>query len=173
MLDFPSALARLLRDGALRERFSRDPVGAIADLPLEEGDRAALLALDPHDLEMQAGVLLHKRFEEVRRILASTFARLGDSAWPLFQEYARYTWPNGESDAWADASAFGEHLMTERRKDLLPAERNRTTFAVGAQRLRIKLVRALPVGGRLRPAIQVFWRPKPQLWREFVLFPAL
>jgi hypothetical protein len=173
VLDFPSALARLLRDGTLREAFALDPVTALGNFPLEDGDRAALLGLAPEDLELQAGVLLHKRFEEVRRILAFTCTNLGDAAWPLFQKYARYYWPDGESDAWADANVFGERLFVECGNAFLPAERNRTRFAASRRRLGISFVWKFPVRGRFRPAIQIFWRSRSRHWREFAIYPDL
>jgi len=98
VVEFTEALAELLRDGRRREQFAENPSLAQEDMALESGDRAALLHIRSDELEMQSTVLHRKRFAEIQCVLAATCAKLGDSAWPLFQKYARYCWPDGETD---------------------------------------------------------------------------
>jgi len=105
--DFQAALARLLRDGALRDSFVRDRAVAIASLGVNSDDGAALAQLDAEALEFQARVLLRKRFVSLRRFLPTTLARLGDRAWPTFAAFARMHW---HGSAAQDAAAFCPHL---------------------------------------------------------------
>jgi hypothetical protein len=60
-----------------------------------------------------------------RARLAATCAKLGDSAWPLFQKYARCCWLDGENDIWADAQFFSAYLVAECSTSLNSAEMNR------------------------------------------------
>ena len=84
MIDFVTALGRVLHDGSLRDAFVADPVAFVRGLGLAEADRDRFLRLVPADLEFQARVLLRKRFVLVRDILPRTCENLGDEAWPEF-----------------------------------------------------------------------------------------
>src|SRR4051812_929882 len=75
-IDFSTALGRLLRDAALREQFARDPALVAALLQVRDGERAEFAALSPEEIEVQATILLRKRFDAVRRLIPVTMERL-------------------------------------------------------------------------------------------------
>jgi len=144
-LDFQTALGRLLTDGPLRDRFRANPLGA---LHVEPADQAALLALDPDDLEFQARILLRKRFVALTPLLPATLASLGEKAWPLFIEAAR---PQSPISATADALLFCAHLSQTRPKDLNRREWRRLEFSAASVRLRLHILWS-------SAALQILWR---------------
>jgi hypothetical protein len=60
-------LACLYGDAALRERFLQDDKAAMADLPLTEIERAALLEIDRVGLQMAAVSYANKRAHHSRK----------------------------------------------------------------------------------------------------------
>lgn len=133
-IGFNSALARLLREGPLRDTFRNDPDGVLAGMSLASPrDREALRALRYEDLEVQADILLRKRFDGVKRIVPRTCEAAG---WHGFREYARACWPETPE---ADAAEFCEHAGRP-----VPVERNRARFSAGSGKIACHWVRRSP-----------------------------
>ncbi len=154
-MDFNTALARLLRDGKLRDAFRADPRKALAEMALEDVDRRALEGLDFAGLEVQADILLHKRFDLVKRWMPGTCEKAGR---PAFRVFARNQWPE---DGLRDARQFCGYLAFSGQ--LEPAENNRVRFLAGASRFSLHGVArssSSPAG------VQVFWRWRGR-WREW------
>src|SRR5437868_1509450 len=83
-IDFVTAFGRLLRDGSLRDAYAQDPLRTTECLGMRAEDRPALLGLNPEHLELQAEVLLRKRFDALSRLIPRTIENAGERAWPLF-----------------------------------------------------------------------------------------
>ena len=128
-IDFATALARLLRDGSLRDAFAADSIQWTRELDVSDEDFQALVSLSLAELEVQANVLLRKRFDEVRRLLPVTCSRIGKVAWSCFKEYARRHWPQQVPMALSDAQAFCIFLRVHNPQILCRSEENRVVFA--------------------------------------------
>ena len=165
--DFISALGRLLHSGDLRDAFAADPAAVAASLSLQGADRTRFMQLDLEDVEFQARVLLRKRFNLVRRALPLTCARLSDNAWAEFQRYGRPNGPTG-SDALAyDCCGFCNHLINTKPEAIERAEWNRAKFARDRRRSAVHWLKRLPVRGRNRVGLQIFFSSKRRAhdWR--------
>ena len=165
MIDFVTALGRVLHDGSLRDAFVADPVAFVRGLGLMETDRDRFLRLVPADLEFQARVLLRKRFVLVRDVLPRTCENLGDDAWPEFLRHGRAVAPRSGAQTAEDAFGFSLHLMDCRPGALCPVEFNRCRFVREGSRIALHLVPS-PRRARL-PSIQVLFRRGPRRWREW------
>lgn len=168
-LDFITALGRLLRDGALRDDYARDPEAVARVLGVGAEDRAAFLALAPVELEAQATVLLRKRFDLARVALPRTLAACGDGAWPEFRRYARTSWPPAERTTARDALGFCRQLQRVRPGVVCARECARMEFAVGRARIAVTFLRAAPARGGLRPAFVIFLRGRGDARREWLV----
>ena len=146
-IDFTTALARLLRDGAQRDSFRANAIGAADQLNVRAEDRAAFITLSPAELDAQADVLLRKRLDHVKRLAPALCAKCADRLWPRFREYARHQWPES---ATGDALHFCEHVLLSDSGIASRTELNRLRFLASTARLRVSIVRDLPVGNSSR-----------------------
>ena len=165
-IDFTTALARLLSDGRSRDSFAEDGAAWLDEFAVHGPDRAALLQLATTDLEFQARVLLHKRFEQVQTWLPVTCQRLGAEAWPCFVAYARDRAPR---DACVEAHGFITYVDEYSPQTSSGSEANRLRFVASPRWLHVVVVDDLLVGRISRRAIQILvrWRDG---WREFALY---
>ena len=171
--DLVTAFGRLLRDGALRDAYASNPLKTAECLGLRIEDRHVFLSLNPQDLEIQAEVLLRKRFEAVSRLIPQTIANAGGRAWPLFAEYAREVWPTGAPPELDDAKQFCLYLATLNDSPISVRERNCIRFATNDSLFAIHVVADAVVRGRRRYCLQVFVRSSHCAWRELLLYPGL
>lgn len=169
--NFPSALARLLKDPQLRAQFAADPGATVQALGLAGPDAATLAALSSAALEHQAHMLLRKRFEALRRHVPLTLTHLNAEAWERFTEYAIGQWPEGHRRHLIDALSFCRWLA-ERGLAFEPCERNALRFALSRWPLKLYLVWRLAVDGPRRPALQLFYRTARSTgeWRFYTAF---
>jgi hypothetical protein len=167
--DFTTAFARLLRDGSLRDAFTADPSHLAKQFGVSDADLRALASLPSVDLEFQANVLLRKRYDEVRRVLPVTCARLGEGAWPSFKEYARSHWPQRVPMALYDARAFCNYLGTRNPDVLSRSELNRIRFAGSNRLFSLSFVPDMPRGQRTHFGIQLLLRSGRHGWRELAI----
>lgn len=159
--DFSSALARLLKDAELRRRFRDDPAATVDELLSEPSDRAALLEVDPDQLDEQAEGLVRKRFTEVAKLLPRSMASLGASAFSFFSEHAANFWPEGRRRHIDDAASFARYLRRRGVSAACEAELNAAIFAGGERLVAVRLSRII-VGRRRRRALQILFRhPRP------------
>lgn len=165
--DFITAFGRLLRDGALRDEFARQPEVVARRLNIAEGERPALLRLIPEEVEIQAHVLLRKRLDVVRRVIPETCRRLQQGEWPVFLEFGRAQWPGEGEPAGGDAHEFCRHLRRTNPECVNAAEWHRLEFAFSQRRFSIHRIGLQP--GDRRTAIQIFIRWHRRRWREFQL----
>ena len=157
-IDFHTALGRLLRDAPLREEFARDPSALAARLQVRPGERAPFAALSMEEIEVQAAILVRKRFDAVRRLIPATMDGLGDRAWPLFLAHARGFWPEASAGPAHDTEVFCTRLSESEPRSLCAAEMNRLRFHRGHQPFAVHLVRDLRIRGRARRAMQLLFR---------------
>jgi hypothetical protein len=157
-----------LHDGALRDAFARDASTFVKAINLRESDHAAFLRLSPTDLEVQARVLLRKRFDQVRRLLPRTCLALGKSAWEHFVSSIRSNETRGSSPFVEDAYQFCAHANRVRPGSVCAQEFNRCRFANGHQRASLHLVKH-SVNHRL-PAIQLLIRLSAKHWHEWQIY---
>ena len=161
--EFSEALGRLLTDGQLRDDFAVDPDGVVSKLCEDALVRAELVLLKMEDLEVQAEVLLRKRFEVVKRFLPGLITRLETKAWPAFRQYARNQWASAPQDA----LGFAEYAGKEDSSKVDPSEMNRLRFAVQSNSLlKIHWIIIKPS----HPALQILMRIEKERWREWVLY---
>lgn len=107
MLSGVDALGRLLSQRAERAAYREDPAAWLATQEVEPSEREWLGALDPGELEVQAGVLLDKRAGEVAERIPRTRSALGERYPELFQSYVEDApWPEGHLRHLHDARAF-------------------------------------------------------------------
>jgi hypothetical protein len=165
-LDFITALGRLLRDADLREAFVTNAAATVGSLGSSEAVRAALLSLEPADLEFQARGLLRKRFDLVRRVLPLTCQSLGAKAWPVFEDYARVCWPSGTLMEARDAEGFCSRLVRSHPEAVSRSESNRVQFAFGHRKAAVHWVGDLVINNRIRSGLQIFLRLNRFAWRE-------
>lgn len=118
MADVVSALAHLLSDQVLRERFIAEPRHVAMKLGLQGRDLEVVCKLDALDLERQATTLLKKRWHEVSKLIPRTIAGLEDG-YSVFKYYAREHWPEGHRKHVEDAAGFLRFL----RHNKIPFDR--------------------------------------------------
>lgn len=171
-IDFNTALARLLRDASLREQFAREPAIIAAQLQLRAAERAAFAALSAEEIEIQAMILLRKRFEAVRRVIPATLQLLGDKAWEFFLAHARGDWPPAPGVEIRDAEKFCAHLSKVQPAALCPIEMNRLRFRLNRQAIALHYVPNFRLRGRMRPALHILVR-RGSGWSEHALYFAL
>ncbi len=152
-VEFATVFARLLRDGRLRDAFVAEPEAVAARMGVCGADRAALLALDPGDLEFQARVLLGKRWAAARRIIPGTCRRLGDVAGSLFCDHARNHWPDAVPADLGDALSFCAWLVSSQPRAVEPSEWNRLRFLRSRGFLAVHVLRGH--GVRRSTAVQI------------------
>ena len=167
-IDFITALARLLRDGHLRDEFAAEPQAVAAQIRLRPADQPAFLQLVPADLEFQARILLRKRFELVQSLLPETGRRAGERFWNFFFDYSRATWPGEPRAALQDAFQFCRQLQSQHPEWVSAPEWNRLQFALSEKHLAVHGVGRDSIGGTWRPQLQIFVRWRTQRWRELV-----
>lgn len=173
-IDFVTALGRLLRDGPLRDAFARNALSTSERLGVSIEDRPTLLALDPAELESQAGVLLRKRFEAVSRLIPQTIANTGGLSWPLFAAYSRAFWPTRHPAELHDAQEFCVYLSRCNGSAISSRERNRLRFATGDSHFAVHLVSGEVVRTRRRrPCLQFLVRSGGRRWREMLIYLGL
>jgi hypothetical protein len=168
-IDFATALARLLRDGPLREAFAADPMLVAPQLDVNDADRLALARLPAADLEAQANVLLRKRYNAVRPALPMACMRLGGEAWPWFREYARAHWPEQVPMALYDAQGFCDYLCTRNPSVLSRCELKKIRFATSGRLFSLSFVPDVPKGQRTNFGIQLLLRSGECGWRELAI----
>jgi hypothetical protein len=168
-IDFAMALSRLLRDGSLRDAFAADPIRLTRGLGVSDDAFQALVSLSPAELEIQANVLLRKRFDEVRRLLPVTCSRIGKVAWSSFKEYARRHWPQQVPMVLSDAQAFCVFLRVHNPQALCRSEANRVVFAGSDKRFSLSLVPDLPRREQTHFGIQLLLRSGRHGWRELAI----
>ncbi|MBX7270081.1 hypothetical protein KIF24_31365 [Micromonospora sp. Llam7] len=74
------ALARLLVDPRLRQRWTTDPGGALSEFPLTDREVAMLAGIDAHRLAFTAGGITRARSRTLKRMFATTLRRVGDAS---------------------------------------------------------------------------------------------
>ena len=171
-IDFQTALARLLRAAPLREQFARDPASVAEQLQVRATERDAFAALSAEEIEIQAAILLRKRFEAVRRLIPSTMERLGARAWDCFRTHARGHWPEAPAMELCDTQQFCAHLADTQPAALCPVEVNRLLFHRNRRAIAVHYVREFRRGGCTHPALQVLLR-HGRGWSEHALYLAL
>lgn len=172
-IDFTIALARLLRDGALRDRFAADPEVILQAMDVEEGDWASLRQLSVQDLEYQAEILLRKRLDKVRAFLPSTCARLKDAAVPIFLQYARTSWPEEGSLGWKDAEGFLAFLQSHSPESISRSDAYRVAFLKGDRSRELHWSNDLWIRGRSRRGLQILRRTELGNLRESAVYLGL
>jgi len=171
-IDFSTALARLLRDVALREQFAQAPATVAKQLRVRYDERDAFAALSAEEIEVQAVILIRKRFDAVRRWIPLTMDRLGASAWKSFLDHARRSWPESAAMAVQDARLFCAHLAATQPTALCQSELNRLHFHLSGEAVAVHWVHDLRVRGRPRCAFQIFLR-RGKGWTERSLYWSL
>jgi hypothetical protein len=167
-IDFITAFGRLLRDGALRDEFAREPEVMARRLNVRESDRESFIHLNPEDLELQARVLLGKRLDIVRRVIPETCRQLQPGERPAFFEYARRRWPEEGEPTGRDAHEFCRHLRRTNPGVVNLTEWHRLEFAFSPRRFAIHWIGTS--SNDQRGMIQFFVRWQPGRWREFHLW---
>ena len=171
-IDFPTALARLLRDATLREQFAREPALVAARLQVRADEREQFAALSAEEIEIQATILLRKRFDAVRRLIPVTMEHLGDRAWESFLAHARRFWPEASAMEISDTENFCAHLAATEPSALCPAEMNRLRFHLNRRPVALHFVRELRLRGRTRSALQLLIR-RGRGWSEYAFYFAV
>jgi hypothetical protein len=163
--DLTTALGSLLADRELRRTLRRDPREAALRLGISEGE---LNGLDPEALEIQAESLVDKRRYEVFKRLPRSMKQLGARAPELFREFAEGFWPAGHRRHELDAARFADFLIV-RGLPLCRSEGNCARFLAGTMLLSIGWARDVLIGGRPRPALEIFFRIRGRL-RSYALY---
>jgi hypothetical protein len=169
-LDLITALGRLLRDGALRDAFARNPSALTAQLRVRKSDQPAVVQLSPHDLEFQASLLLRKRLQAVRHQAPETCRLLGERTWPLFCQYSRAYWPTARNFAAADAHHFLLFLRQQRPLDCDAREWNRLQFSLNRKHAALHFITAASAGAHRRRAIQLLLKTPATRQREWLFY---
>jgi hypothetical protein len=169
-IDFIHAFSRLLGDGALRAEFAKNPAAVAERLGVQARERGAFVNLDPEEVEFQALVLLHKRFDVVRRLIPSTCATLSEDAWALFAEYACNCQPGLD---FRDAHDFCQFVLTKFPAAVSRSELNRLRFGLGQKSLAVHFVRDLRINERVRCGLQLLIRGRRSAWREDAIYFSL
>ncbi len=168
-IDFTTALARLLRDGARRDSFRANATNTAEEFNLCTEDRAAFLTLSPSELDAQADVLLRKRLEHVKRLAPHLCTNLGDTLWQRFREYAHNQWHEHKT---RDALLFCQHVARKDFELLSRTELNRLQFLTSGSTICVHFVRDLNFGSRSRSGIQILRRDRKGKFSEAWLYLA-
>ena|SRR5581483_5390669 len=174
-MDLITALGRLLLDGRLRDAFTAHPLGVAEQLGVRSVDRPCLLAISIPDLEVQAEVLVRKRFDAIKRLLPVTLSRLEANGWSSFFRYARVQWPEAAEREIQDATEFCHYCARENPAVICRSELNRLNFALGKKRFAVHFARDLQIRNRKRRGLQIFVRSRrsSSQWRESMLYLGL
>ena len=167
-IDFITALGRVLHDGALRDAFTADAGTFVREIELRENDQPAFLRLAPADLEIQARVLLRKRFDLVRSHLPMTCREMGKGAWDAFANYGRACVPKTKDSIAEDALYFSQYVGKTQPEFLCAVELNRCRFACEQRRLSIHVVSG--IRKKWLPSLQVLIRRDTTRWMEWRVF---
>ena len=137
------ALARVLADAQLRERFFKDPQGVGRQLGFGAEEVRRLAELSPKGLGLFASSLYSQWLFHISKVMPLTAYALGDRFATELRAYAATHLPGGVRRIMQDALAFNLHLgkVLKRRKeerwviDLLRYERARIKAAVPRRRV--------------------------------------
>lgn len=157
-IDFPTALARLLRDGALRDRFACDQEAVIRELGVLPEEAGSFRQFSSDDLEYQAAILIRKRFDACRYFLRGTLAKLGNDAFAIFSSYARLSWPESHRREFEDADAFILFLRKKLPSMVSRMDENRLRFLQRNRRVAVNWSSEIPARRRFRRGWQIFYR---------------
>jgi len=146
---------QLLSNKELRAQFKSNPVVTAKRLGLntQELDFARTVGTD--SLDRQADLLIHKRYNHVKKILPWTVQKLGKQAYSEFEKYAGSYWPSGEQYHFQDAENFVEWLMKNANNWLCQVERNRFLVSKRNNRFALHLVSDFFIRNRWRPGLQI------------------
>lgn len=172
--DFTSALAQLLVNAHLRQKFRDNPQAVAEQLNLDPETQAIFCQLQPDQVDRQSNSLISKRFHEVRQFLPRTWANLEpQKAHQLFYRFAATFWPEGHNRHRLDALAFCEFLSRIKSPGLVRSEWNWLHFCQSRSLLRIHFVRDLILENRRHFGVQFLYR-RSNLPRWFVIrFPSV
>ena len=107
-----TALARLLTETHLRERFFADPEAVGRTLDLSPEETRQMLSLSAWQVESMARSLQSKRLGEIRKLLPRSCSALQGRLAPLFRKYAAGSAaPQGVHKHRDDAIAFADYLL--------------------------------------------------------------
>jgi hypothetical protein len=171
-LGFVDALARLLSESDLRNRFAVDRDSVATELGLNESDAKLLLELDLEKLKRQAEGLLSKRRSEVVDFIPSTWKRLQSTAQQkLFDEYAsQSSWPESHRRHLLDAVAFCQFLLEKDPTVVVRSEYRWLKFVSESKKLSIALVSDFVSNNQnTHRAIMIMYRWRHTAPRLFVL----
>ena len=170
-LDGTTVLGRLLSDRVLRQDFGRNPTAVLDVLGVRTIDRAVLLRLDAHDLEVQADGLIDKRLHAVVSLLPHLKASLGEQVRATFEEYAdSCQWPTGLRRYERDSAAFAAYVAGRKPGMVNQAELNRVRFLAEGRRWRLHLTTDA-LAGRW-PALQWLFRRRGEP-RQYLVYLGL
>ena len=171
-IDYTTALARLLSDQNLRAEFKANPDAVTHKLAVRAEDFAAVAALAPDELEIQARVLLRKRLDAIRPIIPQTCARLGEALWPRFESYACRLPLVSSRGELQDALGFCLHMAEIDNGAVVQSELHRLRFVQGRRWLAVHFFQDLCMPSGPRPGMQLLIRFGRQCWREYSVFLA-
>ena len=151
VLETQRLLARLYTDPRLLEEFLSNRESFCARYA-DDGDFVS--QVDPGQLEFFARSLRSKRAGEVKKLLSMTVRALGPKFEDEFLTYATTTVPTAEKKHIADAMAFCDHLINNRRAELDAVITESATFELSALRVRfdLKLQGESPVAAQAIPS---------------------
>ncbi|MDH5327319.1 MAG: hypothetical protein OEZ68_11625 [Gammaproteobacteria bacterium] len=163
------ALAVLLSDRDLRQRFVENPLSVLPLWSLPESEQKMLLQLRADQLNIQAAILIRKRLREVAKWIPLTIEGLGADAYALFDQYAECYWPHTHRRHQEDAKRFCEHLKTK-GYPYNRSEYNRVRFENSSRRCAVTYAGDAWVHGRKTAVLQFMVRRKqqPQEWRFYI-----
>lgn len=170
--DFITNLARLLSDGRLRDAFGSAPNETAKSLGVREEDIQAFLKLDPRELEVQALVLLKKRFEKVCQVVPRTIQGMNESgsAWRRFQSHGRVRPLNSEIPAWRSAHGFCAELKETCPECVCPLEWHRLEWLRTGGRCSIRRIKQVMFHGKRRNVIHLLARGLSGASIEWVIY---
>ena len=135
LLEQQNALARLLTDPELRERFGTEPDVVGGELELQADEIDDLLTVAASELVIFADSLVTKRFNEVSKLLPITSRVAGEQFRDLFLEFAPTYNPRSVKKHYEDAVAFSRFMeikeIPEMVRDAARLERTRLMFFNG------------------------------------------
>ncbi len=171
-LDFTTALARLLSDASLRAEFAADPTFVANRLAGHPDDIAAVVAIDPSELEHQAVGLIRKRAGHVAALLPLTWAAMSNPRTRFDDFAAENSWPEGHQRHLEDAVAFGKWLDRQGDSCLVPSEWNRCRFLIEHRRLRVCLIRHRSIPLRER-GVRFLFRARGRIHQWRIWLPVI
>jgi len=113
-------LARLYTNATLRERFFRDPEHVGQEWGLTPDEVRHMAELSRQQVNHFAASLMHKRCNEVVKLLPLTHRVLGETFTCLFREYAGVYVPCGTHKHHDDALAFAAYVAHDRAAPGIP-----------------------------------------------------